>query len=176
MIWQLVGLGVVLALNNAMAAVALGTEEMGRWTQLRIAMLFALFEACMPVLGLFVGKVLANAIGTRAHFLGIIILALTGLYGLIKRDRPESEKKQSARAKTLFYAVILSLDNMAVGFSLGLFSVPVVAAAIVFGSVSLLLTFAGLEVGRLMRRRMKLSPDKFTGAVLLATACVMLFV
>lgn len=174
MIWQLIGLGVVLALNNAMAAVALGTEDMGRWAQLRIATLFAIFEAFMPVMGLLLGKVLANAIGSRAHFIGIVILALTGIYSLIKRDGQGSGS--NTRTKTLFYAVILSLDNMAVGFSLGLFSVPVVTAAVVFGTVSLLLTFAGLEVGRLMRRRMKLSPDKFTGAVLLATACVMFFV
>ena len=212
---------------------------MGRLRQLRIAVVFAIFEAVMPVMGVFIGRALATAVGGRAHVIGVVILAATGLYSLLKRDNDAKDEAAASAAiassassasaaviassaatvssassasdltstskvdlnarsevftaaedgksrrgarlsrqsmKTLFYAVVLSLDNLAVGFSLGLFSVPVGMAALVFGSVSLVLTFIGLEVGRLLRRRMTLSADRFAGAVLLATACVMLFV
>ena len=239
MLWQLLGLGVVLALNNAMAAMALGSESMGRLRQLRIASVFAGFEAVMPVMGVLIGRALATAVGGRAHVIGVVILAATGLYSLLKRDNDAKDEAAASAAtatdsaeiassatvssaasasapviasdltsqrkvdlstrsepfiaaedgksrrgarlsrqsmKTLFYAIVLSLDNLAVGFSLGLFSVPVGMAALVFGSVSLVLTFIGLEVGRLLRRRMTLSADRFAGAILLATACVMLFV
>ena len=228
----------MLALNNAMAAMALGSESMGRLRQLRIAVVFAIFEAVMPVMGVLIGRALATAVGGRAHVIGVVILAATGLYSLLKRDNDAKDEAAASAAnassasasaammvssvatvssassasdltstskvdlsarseafiaakdgksrrgarlsrqsmKTLFYAIVLSLDNLAVGFSLGLFSVPVGMAALVFGSVSLVLTFIGLEVGRLLRRRMTLSADRFAGAVLLATACVMLFV
>ncbi len=54
MIWQLVFLGVAMGMNNALASVALGTMNMKRSEQLRTALIFGLFEALMPVIGLFI--------------------------------------------------------------------------------------------------------------------------
>lgn len=176
MLWQLSVLGIALALNNAMAAVAIGSQPMGRWKQVKIAFTFSLFEALMPIVGVFCGQVIAHSIGSLGHYVGIGILAATGLYTLLKPNKEQTPSNATLQWKIVGFAVLLSLDNLAVGFSLGLFSVPFALAAVVFGAVSLVMTFLGLEVGRLVHSRMNVPADRLTGTVLLVTACVMVFV
>ncbi|MCL6444911.1 MAG: manganese efflux pump MntP family protein, partial [Alicyclobacillus sp.] len=117
---------------------------MSRWRQLRIAILFALFEALMPILGLLIGEQLAGLIGDKAKYVGIVVLAAAGLYSFFKRDNVEEpEVKRGFDMRTILLAVALSLDNLSVGFGLGMFHVPLGLAAIVFGAVSLCMTLIG---------------------------------
>jgi putative Mn2+ efflux pump MntP len=176
MIWQLVALGAALGLNNALASVALGTMKMSRWLQLRTALLFAVFEAGMPLLGMVVGENVAALIGGDAKYIGIAILVLAGLYSLIKRGDGEDDPAQAAKRlgwKTFLLAAALSLDNLTVGFALGMLNLPMGLAAVVFGAMSLVMTLVGLEIGRFLGSRMSISSDKLSGAVLLITAAVM---
>lgn len=177
MILQLVILGIALGLNNALASVALGTMQMPRRHQLRTAILFAVFEALMPVIGLLIGESVAGNIGNKARFVGVAVLIVVGLYGLFKQADKNEEghlPSQNFGMSTLVLAIALSLDNLSVGFGLGMFHVPVVLAASVFGVVSLLMTLTGLEVGRFLGSRVKLSADKLSGGVLLLVAGMLL--
>lgn len=175
-IWQLVLLGMALALNNAFAAIALGTSRMPRWHQLRTAVTFAVFEALMPILGVAIGETLAGAVGRRAHWFGVAVLAATGVYSLLKaEDEAKENEAGGAGTQTLLLAVALSLDNLSVGFGLGMFQVPFGVTAVIFGVVSLAMTLLGLEAGRILGSRLHISADKLSGAVLLVVAGVMAF-
>lgn len=192
MIWQLVVLGMALALNNSLASIALGANHMPRWQQARTALTFAVFEAVMPLLGVLTGEAAASAIGSQARLLGTLVLVLVGLYSLLKREKPvtgieeqleaEAGSNQSqSNGKSLrtsmnmvVLAVALSLDNLTVGFGLGMLRVPMALAALIFGTVSLVMTFIGLEIGRYLGAKFTLSADKLSGVVLLLTAGVMM--
>lgn len=185
MTWQLIALGMALALNNTLASIALGAGYMPRWHQLRTALLFALFEALMPLLGVLTGQVAAMLIGSKARFVGIGVLAVVGIYSLVKvdaKDEPQLsdemslDRKRSARPRmqTLILAVALSIDNLTVGFGLGMLHVPLLLATLTFGVVSLVMTLIGLEIGRYVGSKFTLSADKLSGVVLLLTAGVMM--
>ena len=63
-------LAVALGLDNLAAAVGFGVGATGRTsgaTRFRIAVVFGLFEAGMPVLGLVLGHGLADSIGEAAR-------------------------------------------------------------------------------------------------------------
>lgn len=165
--------------NNGLASVALGTSQLSRAHQLRTALIFAVFEAIMPVIGMIIGESVAGNIGGKARWVGIAVLVIMGVYSLFKRDGGEDEADKAAKAKgasILFLAVALSLDNLTVGFGVGMFNAPLVLAAVIFGLVSLLMTLAGLELGRYLGKKVNLSADKLSGAVLLIVAGVMAFV
>lgn len=173
MIWQLVVLGAALGLNNSLASVALGTMKIPRRQQWVTAILFGLFEAGMPVLGMVVGQDLSAVIGGNAKYIGIGILALVGLYSLLKRDDDTGEVAHGLGWKTLVLAAALSLDNLTVGFALGMIELPIAVAALIFGIVSLVMTLIGLEIGRFIGSRVHVNADKLSGVVLLLTAVVM---
>ncbi|MCL6517410.1 MAG: manganese efflux pump MntP family protein [Alicyclobacillus sp.] len=165
-----------LGLNNALASVALGTTPMRRSQQLGTAVLFGLFEAMMPLLGLYLGGRLAEVIGGASRYIGVGVLVLLGVYLLAKRDEaPEGPPARTLGARSLLLAIALSLDNLTVGFGLGMLRVPVGLAALVFGLVSLTMTLVGLEVGRWLGARMTVPADRLSGLVLLCIAVVMWF-
>ena len=153
----------------------MGTTKLPRVHQLRIAILFALFEALMPVIGIFVGSLLAASIGHYAKFIGAIVLLCTGVYTFFKTADGDVEDAGAtpSASKTWLLAVVLSLDNLSVGFGLGMFHVSLALAAVVFGGISLLLTFLGLEVGRMLGHRLSISTDRLTGIILAIVAVFM---
>jgi len=176
LIWQLVFLGMALGMNNALASIALGTSNMPRVQQLKTALVFAVFEALMPIIGIVIGESLAGEIGNKAKWVGVFVLAGTGVYALFKKDDEENNEgsERKGTLNTMLLAVALSLDNLSVGFGLGMLEVPLAIAACIFGAVSLVMTLIGLEVGRLLGARVNVSADKLSGVVLLLVAGVML--
>jgi manganese efflux pump family protein len=177
LVWQLVVLGIALGMNNALASVALGTTNMSRGHQLRTAITFGLFEALMPILGLAIGAELSNMVGGLAKYLGVGVLVALAVYLLFKsQDEAEDEQPKKSGVQGLLLAVALSLDNLTVGFGLGMLQVPLPIAAVTFGLVSLVMTLIGLEVGRFVGAKVNVSADKLSGGVLLLVALMMVLV
>ncbi|SIS58805.1 manganese efflux pump MntP [Alicyclobacillus vulcanalis] len=174
MLTQLLLIGLGIGLDNGLAAIGLGASGLSRRLQWRVAIIFAVFEAWMPVLGIWAGREVASVLGRSAHVVGIAILALLGLYSLFKRRDDDDEIEAVERARGLqivLLAIALSIDNLTVGFSLGILRAPLALAGAVFGSVSFLLTVAGLEAGRFLAARLEHLPaERLTGLVLLAVA------
>jgi manganese efflux pump family protein len=158
-------LAVALGLSNLAASIGIGVGGVSGRTRVRIAVVFGLFEAGMPVLGLVLGHGLADTLGQAARWLGGAALIAVGLVqgaGLV-RSRPEGAAKEDAPEKSaqdageraqpqrigrmLIGGLALSGDNLAAGFALGAYHVSVVVAATVFGLVSVAMSLAGLELG-----------------------------
>jgi manganese efflux pump family protein len=163
-------LAVALGLDNLAAAIGFGvgaTDRIGGVTRLRIAVVFGLFEAGMPVLGLVLGHGLADSIGAAARWLGGAALIGFGVAGLVQARResghsghsghgdgertssPERPQRSGAQpiGRLLLAGLVLSGDNLAAGFALGAYQVDIAAAAVIFGVVSVAMSLAGLELG-----------------------------
>ena len=160
-------LAVALGLDNLAAAIGFGVGARDRIdgaTRLRIAVVFGLFEAGMPVLGLVLGHGLADSLGAAVRWLGGAALIGFGVAGLIQARRepghsghgdgerarpPERPQRSSAQpiGRLLLAGLVLSGDNLAAGFALGAYQVGIAAAAVVFGVVSVAMSLAGLELG-----------------------------
>ena len=80
-------LAVALGLSNFAAAIGIGVSGIRGRTKVRIALVFGLFEAGMPVLGLVLGHGLAASLGEAARWLGGAGLIVVGLVGLITARR-----------------------------------------------------------------------------------------
>jgi manganese efflux pump family protein len=155
----LVLLAVALGLDNLAAATGLGvgaTGRIGGAARLRIAVVFGLFEAGMPVLGLVLGHGLADSIGAAARWLAGAVLIGFGVAGLVqsRRESGYAERAQPPQrigvqpiGRLLLAGLVLSGDNLAAGFALGAYQVGIAAAAVVFGAVSVGMSLAGLELG-----------------------------
>ena len=82
------------------------------------------------------------------------------------RGPPDLLRRQSCRL--VLTALALSIDNLVVGFGLGVTKIPLVLALLVFAVVSVALSLAGLEVGRRLGARMQRRSDELAGLVLIA--------
>jgi len=84
-------LAAALGLSNLAAAIGIGVGGVDGGTRVRIAVVFGLFEAGMPVLGLVLGHRLADSLGQAARWLGGAVLIAVGVWGLVHAWRaPEN--------------------------------------------------------------------------------------
>lgn len=145
-------LAVAVGLSNLAGAIGIGVSGVNGPLRLRIAVLFGLFEAGMPVLGLVLGRGAASGLGRWAPWLGGGLLITVGLVSLALTLRGSGggtrrDAGQWGTWRVLVSAVALSVDNLAAGFALGAFQVGLAVAAPVFGVVSVIMSLAGLELG-----------------------------
>jgi putative Mn2+ efflux pump MntP len=155
---ELIVVAITMGLDNFAAAVALGTlgEAVRRW---RIASVFAAFGAAAPMLGVAAGRGIAGALEVWAGWVGVALLAGLGAWAVWNAWRGEDAvgERRARGAATgaglLALAATLSVDNLAIGFGLGLHEAGVVAVGLAAGTAVFVTTLAGLEVGRAGRRR-----------------------
>lgn len=165
-----------LGLSNFAAAVGIGVSGIDGRTRLRVGVIFGLFEAGMPIVGLLLGRSLADTLGHAAHWIGASLLIAAGLYAVVQAARrPHREQDQDpARpagqrtGRLLVTGAALSTDNLAVGFALGTFHVSLAAAAVVIGAASITMSLAGLELGSRLGARTGERGELPGGLVLIA--------
>jgi manganese efflux pump family protein len=151
-------LAVALGLSNFAAAIGIGVSGVRGRDRVRIAVVFGVFEAGMPVLGVVLGQGLASSLGHVARWLGGAALILIGVTGLVlarRGPRPaggpagdDAPGRPSWRlGRVVASGLALSADNLAAGFALGAYHTGLAVAATVFGVVSVVMSLAGLELG-----------------------------
>jgi manganese efflux pump family protein len=142
-----------LGLSNFAASVGIGVSGVDARTRLRVGVIFGVFEAAMPILGLLAGRTLAASLGHAAHWVGAGLLIATGGYAVTQAIRnPDSRDNDSGAGgqppwRLIITGAALSIDNLAVGFALGTYHVSLPLAVAVIGTVSVAMSLAGLELG-----------------------------
>jgi manganese efflux pump family protein len=163
-----------LGASNFAAAVAIGVAGVDRVLRFRIGVVFGIFEAGMPVVGLAIGARVATDLGHAARWAGAATLIAMGGYGLVSslRNRPAAVTYASTW-RLLLSGLALSIDNLVVGFALGAFRTPVVAGALVIGVVSVALSLAGLELGSRLGSRAGQRGEQLAGLMLISVGIAM---
>jgi putative Mn2+ efflux pump MntP len=160
-----------LGLSNFAAAIGIGLSGTDMRARIKTALAFGLFEAGMPLIGLFIGQRFAGITGGVGKYIGAALLILIGAHGLWKTQKARSDTSslpQPDLRHLLLTAFALSIDNLVVGFALSLYHAPILFAALVIASVSVLMSLAGLELGnRLGARFEKWSEEAGAGILIL---------
>ncbi len=153
---------VSLGLSNFAAAIGIGAAGIDGRTRLRVGLVFGVFEAGMPAVGLLLGRGLAHALGPAARAAGGAALIAAGAYGVVQAVRAGRAGRagQASHAggrrvtggaqptwQILAAGLALSVDNLAVGFALGTYHVGLAVAAVTIGAVSVAMSLGGLELG-----------------------------
>lgn len=143
-------LAVALGLSNFAAAIGIGVSGVRGRDRVLIAVVFGVFEAGMPVLGVALGQGLASSLGHVARWLGgaaLIVIGVTSLVLARRGTRPAGGPASWRPGRVVASGLALSADNLAAGFALGAYHTGLAVAATVFGVVSVVMSLAGLELG-----------------------------
>ena len=167
-----------VGLSNLAAAIGIGFGGVTTRTRLRVAVVFGAFEAGMPIVGLVIGAGLATGIGQLARWIGAALLIILGGITVFRALRQPAWPAPGQAAphpahtmglgKLIITAFALSLDNLAAGFALGTLNISVAEGAIVIGSVSVLMSLAGLELGGRLGAAAGRRGEQIGGAILVA--------
>ncbi len=126
----------------------------------------------MSLVGVGLGSVLGQLIGSVAGYLGFIALVALGAYMIAEslREARSGSALDMTRGWGLAVASLsISLDSLGIGFSILYIGVPLYTALIAIGVASVIATFAGIALGRTLGRRAEEGAELWAGIVLLVT-------
>ena len=148
-------------------------------TWLNSAVLFSLAETLMPLFGLAIGYATSLVISNIMHVVGPLILIGVGLWELLEEGQEYIHKKKRSGLNTsqhntpakeqfqwrrqLLLALSISLDELAIGFSLGTITVSHLSGVfvnpfilcILIGIQGFLMTLIGITLGRTLRTHLR---------------------
>jgi manganese efflux pump family protein len=161
-----------LGLDSFAVAAALGAAGLTGFSErLRVSLIFVIFEAGMPLIGLAVGGGIARAVGDVADYLAGAAVIAMGIATLARKRKPDDEAAGRI-AGTHGLAIIglgisISLDEFAIGFSLGLLRLPVVPVIVAIAILALVVSQLGLALGRRISEHLRERAEQFAGAALI---------
>jgi putative Mn2+ efflux pump MntP len=195
--------------SNLAASIGIGISGVNARVRLQVGLVFGVFEAGMPLVGLLIGQGLATEVGLVVRWPGAILLMLIGALGVLRslrarrpnpsepgapvtsvrpqrgtvsprvvrsgrqadrrgRHMPAAPAISRRVARLLASGLVLSMDNLVVGFALGTYGIGIALGAIVIGAVSVIMSLAGLELGGLVGRWAGRQTEQMSGMILIA--------
>jgi manganese efflux pump family protein len=176
---RLIALILPLGLDTFAVAAAVGVAGLERRERLRVSLLFAFFEGTMPLVGFLIGAGVGRAIGSSADYIAGTLLIALGGYMLWPRDESGEQAKATMLARTHGLAVIglgigISLDELAIGFSVGLLRLSIVVAALIIAVQAFVAAQIGVRLGARLGEEIRERAEQLAGVVLVVLGVVFL--
>jgi manganese efflux pump family protein len=168
-------LAFVLPLGVDSFAVAAALGAAGRTSprqRLRISGIFVVFEAGMPLIGLALGGGVARFVGGAADYVAAAAVVALGAFMLISGNENDEDNKASRLTSSRGLAVIalgvsISMDELAIGFSLGLVRLPVVPVIVAIAIQTLVVSQLGLALGSRVSERFRERAEQVAAVALI---------
>jgi putative Mn2+ efflux pump MntP len=174
---KLVALVLPLGLDTFAVAAALGVAGLPSHRRLRVSLLMTASEATMPLIGLALGAPLGRAIGSAADYLAVGVLLAFGVYTLLERDDEEADARKLASVSgwgAVALGLSISLDELAIGFTLGLLRLPLVPVILLIGAQAFVLSQLGLRLGTRLSAGVREGAERVAGLALVVLGLVLL--
>lgn len=139
---------VPLGFDTLAVAIALGLRGM---QPLRPALTFAFFEAVMPLVGLFLGRIIGARFETPAVVVGGLVLIGVASY-MLKETIEDGDEAEGLSFSTMRAAALagfgISMDELAIGFPMGTSGLPIVQTIGAIAAQAFIVTALGIVVGK----------------------------
>jgi putative Mn2+ efflux pump MntP len=165
-----------LGLDSFAVAAAIGAAGVAGWrARVRISLIFVIFEAGMPLIGVAAGGGLARVIGPVADYVAAAAVIGLGGWMVLSAGHDDDEEDDTgvrlARATGLTAIALglsISLDELAIGFSLGLASLSLAPVILAIAIQAVVASQLGLALGRLISSRFREHAEQVAGMALIA--------
>jgi len=141
-----------------------------------IGITIGIFHVFMPLAGMLIGKALSSQFGSVTALVGGLLLIMLGVQMMLSSFKNEDGPLITPVGIGLFvFALSVSLDSFSVGLSLGIYGARTLITILMFGAVSMLLTWMGLFFGRKLQGWLGSYSEALGGSILLGFGLKLLF-
>jgi putative Mn2+ efflux pump MntP len=160
-----------LGLDSFAVAAAIGaTQATTARQRLRISLVFVIFEGGMPLIGLGLGTALARGIGQVAGYLAGAAVIAIGAWMLLAGDNDDEKAGRitTSRGSALIaLGISISLDELAIGFTIGLARLPVTLVIVAIALQAFAAAQLGLALGARIGERWRERTEQAAGIALI---------
>lgn len=131
---------------------------------------FGVFQALMPTLGWLLGSAFAELVYAIDHWIAFVLLAIIGgnmIREAVSKDEGDSCDCSLAFGAMAVLAVATSIDALAVGVTLALLNVNIIAVVLSIGLCTFLISAAGVKIGNVFGAKFKSKAEFLGGTVLI---------
>ncbi len=171
MVVKLVALILPLGLDTLAVSIALGMGGPTGRQRMRTSLLFAAFEAAMPLIGIAVGRGLGHAIGPAAVYAAIAVLFALAIYSFVADG--DGERTSVLRRGVLASVALglsISLDELTIGIAFGLLRLPLVPVIALIAVQAFILTQVGMRAGQGIGERVRVAAEHLASIALAVLA------
>jgi putative Mn2+ efflux pump MntP len=127
----------------------------------------------MPLIGFAIGAPVGNAIGTAGDYVAIAVLL--GLGVSMARVQPGEREptdplEQLRGTRAILLGLSISIDELVIGFTLGLLRGPVLLVAVLVGVQAVVFSQIGLRLGARLGKHVREGAERLAGVVLILLA------
>jgi len=178
MLIKLIGLIIPLGLDTFAVSAALGMNQIPARKRLLISLFFTAFEAGMPLIGLAAGEPLHKLMGNGADITAYLLLIIFGLYTLLHKKRGEKNQADAIITNwgwsALLLGLTISIDEIAIGLTLGLLGFAIVPVLIAIGLQAFIFSQLGFWLGRRLSERFRENAESLAGLALVGIGLALL--
>lgn len=156
----------VVAIGGSISRRRLSLPQVGR-----VALLFGIFQALMPVLGWLAGRTVVDLIADFDHWVALALLGFVGskmIWESFHSKEGRSENAEITRGWLLItLSVATSIDALAVGLTFAFIEVNILVASLTIGIITLLVTMLGFLLGKKANRLVGRRAETIGGLILI---------
>ena len=136
---------------------------------LKLAIILALFQGLMPVIGWILGVGFCDIIESFDHWIALILLLYLGGRMIYESTQPEEQVcfDPCCTRTAMSLGLATSIDALAVGISLSFLHVNIWQSALVIGITTFVFSMAGIYIGRLIGTHLKKGAQVLGGIILI---------
>jgi putative Mn2+ efflux pump MntP len=141
------------------------------WQAVRVAILLAIFQAGLLVVGYFLGSFVSDFIKAADHWVALVLLSFLGIRMMIEgiKRKENDEARDYTRIKELLtVAVGTSIDAFAVGISFALLDLKIWLSGVIIGIVTFLASMTAIRIGKSAGSKLGQRVEVVGGLILLA--------
>ncbi len=172
----LVIMAVALGMDAFSVGLGMGMIKLRLRQIFYIGVIIGIFHVFMPLGGMLIGRLLSDQFGGIATLIGGLLLIMLGVQMMLSSfKKEEGPLITPVGAGLILFALSVSLDSFSVGLSLGIYGARTLLTILVFGAVSMLLTWLGLFFGRKLQGWLGSYSEALGGSILLGFGLKLLF-
>ncbi|WP_028784116.1 manganese efflux pump MntP family protein [Thalassobacillus devorans] len=168
-------LAFALGLDAFSVSLGMGMQRMRLKRIFFLGLLVGIFHMIMPFIGIIIGQLVSAPLNHMTMLLGGMLLIGIGAHMFFSSFREDKKPQSPIGIGVILFAFSVSVDSFSAGLSLGLSGVGVLMAVLLFGFMSMSLTWTGFLLGRKAKGLLGVYSELLGGSILCAIGLNMLF-
>lgn len=170
----LLTIAVSLSMDAFSLSLAYGTLNLDKRTINLLSIIVGLYHFFMPLIGMFLGRIILNFIHIKPDIVVFIVLMFIGIQMIIESFKKEEKLEVLSKTELFLFGLAVSIDSFSVGIGLNTITSNYIFAAIIFSLSALIFTYLGLNLGKKISEMIGKIATFFGGITLIIIAFIYL--